>query len=317
MALWQNEEWLENQAGISNYELAKNYGGSESVYRKWRKRYGLSDSINKVDKKKKEPKSKRKDGDIERIVCLSDVHVPYHDEEAFHCALDYIKQTKPDEVIIGGDFLDMYSISKFAKIVTPANSLLQEIAIAKQMLKELRKTVGDGTRITYIQGNHEFRMQTYLCNNAPELIGFDALSVPALLDLESLDIEYIESQTRTSYVIRSGVAIGHFNKVSKFSAYTAKALVEQNFSSVVQFHTHRLGEHYRTTPFSVYKGVEGGCLCQLEPEYVDNPDWQHGIVVMERVVGGDRYNIVGVPIIEGKMLFNGKIYGGAKNENAK
>ena len=37
---------------------------------------------------------------------------------------------------------------------------------------------------------------------------------------------------------------------------------------------------------------------------------------MERVVGGDRYNIVGVPIIEGKMLFNGKIYGG-KIENAK
>ena len=97
--------------------------------------------------------------------------------------------------------------------------------------------------------------------------------------------------------------VGHFNKASKHSCYTAKQLVDQYKMSVLQGHTHRLGLYYVTGKKNTYIGIEGGCLCDLHPEYIMNPNWQGGFVMAR-----DAWNIEIVYIHEGRSIYRGKVY---------
>jgi hypothetical protein len=47
------------------------------------------------------------------------------------------------------------------------------------------------SRITWIEGNHEFRLRKYLIERAKELYSLPGLSVPDIFDLKRLDIEYV------------------------------------------------------------------------------------------------------------------------------
>jgi predicted phosphodiesterase len=52
---------------------------------------------------------------LEKILLISDVHVPYHDKKAFNLVLEVGKKLKVDQVVIGGDFIDNYSVSSHDK----------------------------------------------------------------------------------------------------------------------------------------------------------------------------------------------------------
>jgi hypothetical protein len=51
--------------------------------------------------------------------------------------------------------------------------------------------------------------------------------------------------------------------------------------SILSGHTHRGGSVLFTTRKGIVQGQEGFCLCRTDPEYVDKPDWQQGIVLCE------------------------------------
>ena len=50
-----------------------------------------------------------------RWLCLFDVHVPFHDKTALRVALDYGLATGCDHVLLGGDFMDFYAVSRWDK----------------------------------------------------------------------------------------------------------------------------------------------------------------------------------------------------------
>ena len=47
----------------------------------------------------------------DRVVVFPDVHYPNHDEKAFKCALNVIKEIKPTGFLLLGDFVDGTSVS--------------------------------------------------------------------------------------------------------------------------------------------------------------------------------------------------------------
>ena len=75
--------------------------------------------------------------------------------------------------------------------------------------------------------------------------------------------------------------IRHGEVVRKHSAYTARAELEREFHaiSVMTGHTHRGGSHYVTTRAGLRQAHECFCLCRLDPPYLQNPNWQQGIVL--------------------------------------
>ena len=74
-------------------------------------------------------------------------------------------------------------------------------------------------------------------------------------------------------------------------------------------HTHRLGIYYRRNRGGVHAAYENGCLCSLEPEYAQYPDWQQGFSVVHVDKGGF-FNVQQIPII-GRKTF---LYGGVRRE---
>ena len=80
--------------------------------------------------------------------------------------------------------------------------------------------------------------------------------------------------------------------------------------SLLQPHVHRVGAHYKTRhDGKMYVGIEMGCLCDLNPEWMQDPNWQHGFVVIHKKKGRNRFYLQPIHIVEGAFLFGGKRYG--------
>jgi hypothetical protein len=215
-----------------------------------------------------------------KTLIFGDVHCPHGDAAAVRAALDELDGGGYGEVIINGDFLDMASMSRFGKDrETP--TIEQELKAAGRTLSLLRIAAGK-IPITYIQGNHELRLSARLNDLLPELSGL--VSIPSLLRLDELGIEYVQSPNPTCHVERQGVLVGHFNRALKGAGKTAVELMRQYGMPVVQGHTHRLAAVSLRTYRGQMIGAESGCLCRLDPTYADCPDWTHGFVILERGV---------------------------------
>ena len=50
-----------------------------------------------------------------RVLVLSDIHIPYHSLEALTSCFDYARKEKPDAVLLNGDVLDFFQLSRFCK----------------------------------------------------------------------------------------------------------------------------------------------------------------------------------------------------------
>lgn len=212
-----------------------------------------------------------------RTLVIGDVHCPYEDTKAVRRVIEACSDGF-SECVINGDFLDMASMSRFGKDrETP--SIESELKSARRILGSLRSALGDRCAITYLQGNHELRLSKQLNELMPDLAGL--VSIPELLRLDDLGIEYVDSPNPTCYVEREGVLVGHFNRALKGAGKTAVELMRQYGVPVVQGHTHRLASVSLRTYKANMIGAESGCLCQLNPRYADCPDWTHGFVVIE------------------------------------
>ena len=50
-----------------------------------------------------------------RLLVLSDIHIPYHSINSITIAFDWAKKQKPDAVLLNGDTLDFFGLSRYAK----------------------------------------------------------------------------------------------------------------------------------------------------------------------------------------------------------
>jgi hypothetical protein len=246
---------------------------------------------------------------FEKIVVFGDAHVPNIDRKAWKLLLRFIDDFAPDRIIINGDFLDCAEISKFQR-VPGLKTFHEEMDEAKLLLQELRQH--HSGQIQWISGNHEFRLRSYIIRNAPYLYGL--ISIPELLMLDKLGIEYIETPQNASRFVDTFIKVGklyvgHFDKVSQHSAYTAKALVERKGISLLQAHCHRMGMFCkRLTGGGQLIGIEGGCLCDLNPDYTSDVNWQTGFCVVYHKKTSGRFHVYPIQMVNYAFMFGNKLY---------
>lgn len=252
--------------------------------------------------------SRRETVGVERNLVVGDIHAPFQDDKAVELALALAQDLQPEVITFNGDIADCYAVSRFSKDPHRALMLQDELDGTHAILKAFRDVCPDSDMV-YIEGNHEARMKAYLISRAPELSGLDALDLRSLLRLDSLGIEYVPSKGRSAYWRYGAVSIGHFDRVSKHSAYTEKALVDDRRESLIQGHTHRGGVYYVTLPNGdVLAGIGGFCLCDTDPEYCTDPNWQQGVVVITKRTATDRFFIQPVPFVDHECLYNDTLY---------
>jgi predicted phosphodiesterase len=186
---------------------------------------------------------------IKKLVVAGDFHVPHHDSILFDLFLKFLSDFQPDYLVINGDFLDCFAISKFDKI-PHSGRMKDELELGWGLLKKIRDAIPE-TEISYIEGNHEFRLRQYIIRNAPERYDI-APDLPELLELNQFNIEWVGTKEGASkwvdtYKRFGQLYVGHWDRVNKHSAMTAKNLVEDKGISLIQNHVHRGGTYHKRT----------------------------------------------------------------------
>ncbi len=235
-----------------------------------------------------------------KVLCLYDVHVPYHDVKALHCAIDEGVKRRCDTIFLGGDIVDAYEISRFEKSKYK-RSWKEEIQLTKQFFSFLRYKFPKAN-IYYLFGNHCLRYQAYIKKNASALEGIEAFDFENLFDFERFGITAINPSDSARY---RGLNLvhGHEWGGSVFSPVNvARGLYMRAKTSAMCGHSHQTSEHTETdmngkitTCWSV------GCLSELRPEYSKFAKYNHGFAIIEGR-GKEKYHVTNYRIQDGDIL---------------
>jgi len=233
-----------------------------------------------------------------RLLVLSDIHIPYHSIEALTCAFDYAKNEKPDAILLNGDTLDFFGLSKFVKD-PKKRSVAHELEAFKNLMNIIKKVFN--AKIYYKMGNHCERYEHFLWMKAHELVGVEEFEIENILKARAEGIEVIKDKR----IMKAGdlnIIHGHEFGGSVFSPVNiARGLFLRGKVSAMQGHNHQTSEHSEsnmngelTTTWSL------GCLCELHPAYLPINKWNHGFAIVD--VDGQNFEVRNKRIHKGKIL---------------
>jgi len=243
---------------------------------------------------------------MENILTMCDMHIPYHDVSAVNAAFKFAKYINPEIVVIG-EWLDMYQISKFVKDPNRINDLQSDIDLCVEYLRKLRKILPNA-RIIDVKSNHHIRLVKFIQTRAPALYNLRDIKLEKLLKFKELGIEHKDA---FEY---KGIVWLHGDTVRKYAGYTARAELEKNGMSVVSQHTHRLANYYERKRGGKLMAIESGCLCDVNPDYISGTaNWMQGVsLVTFRDKKSKHYYGSAIPIIDGTLIYGNKIFKGEK-----
>lgn len=233
---------------------------------------------------------------------------PLHDAKALKVALDFVKDFKPDHIILGGDILDCGCISHHNHGKPGAVEGLRLLADAKELsaavIEPLEKLKTKS--LTYIVGNHE------------DWLNDLTLQIPALEDI--IDVKSMLKLSNRWKIVPNGethklgkLIFMHGDQIKggEHSAKWATVAWEAN----VRFGHHHTLQMYTKTSSKDDNGHTGmaiPCLCRKNPNYTaGSPNrWMQGFAW--GYVNGPEgvFNDYVSVIVNGKAIINGKVYKG-------
>lgn len=238
-----------------------------------------------------------------RFVYLPDPHGTFCDWEAAECGFAFTRRHRPNVVVVGGDVVDFYQLSRFDKNPERALDLPNDLAAGSRFLAGVRRAAPHA-RLVYLQGNHEARLGRWLWGPGAAILKLPEISVPRLLEVSRHGARYVEEGVWTL----GRLTFKHGQFVRSRSGLSARAELDREGTSGCSGHTHRIAEVSVTTRGGFYKWVEAGCLCSLRPEYMPGqvPDWQQGLAYGAILPGG-RFTLHTAHIIKGKTMYGDRL----------
>jgi hypothetical protein len=248
----------------------------------------------------------------QRTVLYGDTHVPHHCDKTLGVVQRIILEAEADRVVHIGDLLDCYDISKYSKDPNRLHGLQDEIDLARVHLHQIAQLAPAAER-WLLEGNHEDRLRKTIwdlpgaSSALPRLGAFqEAMTWPHLLGLADIGWHWVPTHLQSRTSILPKLITKHGTLVRKWSSWTAKGEWEKYGKGGLSGHTHRMGAFYHRDHNGAHLWVETGCTCKLDPEYILDPDWQNGAVVVTHTKDGERYAVEQIYIQDGMGIYNGK-----------
>jgi predicted phosphodiesterase len=234
-----------------------------------------------------------------KLAVLSDIHIPYHSITALSAALDFIQSEKPDAILLNGDTIDFYGLSRFMKDPRK-RSVAHELQATRDFLDILSQF---GAKIYFKIGNHEERYEHYLMRVAPELLGVREFELKYLLGLDARGIDLITDK-RIMKANDLNIVHGHEFGQSIFSPVNiARGLFLRGKVTAMQGHNHAVSEHTESNMNGeIVTTWSLGCLCELNPSYLPINKWAHGVCIVELSDNGKDFHVRNYRIHKGKIL---------------
>ena len=236
---------------------------------------------------------------VGKVGILSDIHCPYHDDQALGAAVEHLQGHGIDALLLNGDFADFYSVSRHEKNPKHRN-FLAELEQVQQLLRWLRGQFPD-IKIVAKSGNHEERWEKWLWQHAPELSASPIMGLDNWLGLGELGIELVADKR---IIMAGGLPILHgHEKGNGISSPVnqARGAYMRLHHTVLEGHGHRTSTHSEpdmmgteTVCFST------GCLCDLRPAYAPLNKWNHGAALVTVRDGGE-FDVENFRIASGRV----------------
>lgn len=221
-----------------------------------------------------------------RVGILSDVHIPYHSEVALRAAVEYLQAQAIDALVLNGDLLDFYAISRYMKNPKHRN-FGAELTAGRQFVAWIRQEFPT-IPIVFKLGNHEERWRAWLWQHAIEISEEPEMGLERWLHLDRHGMQLVEDK-RPVMVGRLPVLHGH-EKGNGISAPVnqARGAFLRLHHTVLEGHGHRTSAHCEPDMF----GREvfcwsTGCLADLRPEYARFAKYNHGFALVTVQDGGE------------------------------
>ena len=243
---------------------------------------------------------------MKRIVIISDLQVPFHDEKAVKNLARFIRKYKPDDVLCVGDEIDLQTISRWA---TGKDEWSGSIDADRNRTIEI---LGELQVRHLSRSNHSARLYNALSKRLPGLLGLPELTIEGFLRLKELGITYHHKP----YEFAKGWIMVHGDEqaINHNAGLTALGAARRHGKSVVCGHTHRLGlSHFSEASGGVLgrvlTGLEVGHLMDEKQAYYTRGtmNWQKGF----GMVYSDRKSTYALPVPidkDGSFVVEGKRY---------
>jgi hypothetical protein len=235
---------------------------------------------------------------------------PFHDELAMDVALQitsYLEETdRLDTVINLGDFLDLPAQGRFDQEAAFASTTQAAFDRGHLFLQQQRQAAGPKAKIVLVEGNHDRRMEKFIASNALSAYGLrrantgelPAMSIPYLLRLEEIGVEYIDAYPAGAYWLTPTMRAIHGNKARSNGSTAAAYTNADPHISTIFGHAHRLEIQSRTVfdrDNAIHSvAVSPGCLCRVDgavpsvngSTHIDGSpakhyeNWQQGVAVV-------------------------------------
>lgn len=258
---------------------------------------------------------------IKRIILLPDFHHPHQNKGGVEAVFQFIEWFRPDGICLLGDALNMDSInhwemSKGNKKYFEGKRLLDEYNdFDRDILTPLEKAIPETCEKVFMGGNHEYWVDG-LTDKVPSLIGI--VELETALRLKERSWEWIPWITYDEEKGSYARGVKKYGKLLSFhgqyiNKYHAHKTADSYSRSCVYGHTHDIQSYTKISEDDCkdYHTAQSiGCLCNTSPEFLKGRmnRWVNAFGILY-VREDDMYNLYVPVIINGKFVFEGKIFG--------
>ena len=235
---------------------------------------------------------------ITNLGIMSDIHIPYHSIKALDEAVNYFTIKKIDALLLNGDILDCYQLSKFQPDPRKRN-FGQEIIAFQEIIKTLQEALPN-VKIFFKLGNHEERYEKFMINRCAEFLSISHFDFDNVLGCKELGIEVIKDQRRI-YAGKLVIYHGHEVNMKAVSVNPARTLFLKVHANALCSHLHRTSQHSEPSINEDIVCYSTGHLSEEHPKYARENKWNHGIARIKLNDVGD-YKVINFGLTENKLF---------------
>jgi predicted phosphodiesterase len=237
-----------------------------------------------------------------KFLVLSDLHIPYHCEQALESALRAGIDAGCEHLVLNGDFIDFYRLSRWDQDPRARNPE-EELKVGAEVLGELNKHFGPDSVRVFKVGNHEQRYHSYLYQRAPALVGIEDFRLDRILPIKEHKWRFVHSK-QEYHLGKLPMLHGHeLPRGLTDPVNIGRGVYLRVAGTAMVGHWHRTSTHVETTGIDerLVPCYSLGCLCDLKPEYATINRWNHGFAI---VTVGERGNYQ----VQNKIIHDGEVF---------
>lgn len=245
----------------------------------------------------------------------SDVHFPFHSENALSLLRQIAADAKPEVLMCLGDVFDFFELSDHRPPRDVEADLQETLELGVQHLADMRAITG-AREAVFLAGNHEDRWERMLYQAERDVRFRQLLKIPKVkralsfeevVGFEELGYSYHPYTEGAPVVMHDTLVLAHGDRTNR---HVSAAMLQKYGKNVMFGHMHRIQSFTKRDLKGQEAGWCIGCLCTLEPHYDVFADWHHGFAIINwHLIGGEwRFDVEQIRIHNNHAIWRNTLY---------